>query len=158
MMHLNPLHLLIGLVILALTHELGHVISAKFLKLRIFSVGIAKSPYPHPFVKVEHSNVLWKRYLFFYSGAGMTLVLFLISYFVGILDYRMIYFAFAVEFIIEFNPFYSDFILVNAKTQRDYYVFNTSFEGGKKYLLLFWIILIVVLLHPKGLQMWLNLV
>ncbi|WP_424001503.1 hypothetical protein [Maribacter sp. IgM3_T14_3] len=138
-------------------HELGHVLSALFLKLKISSVGIAAYPYPHPYVKVAYSDVSWKRYLFFYSGAGMTLLLFILAIFIGIFEYKMIYFAFAIELIIEFNPFYSDFLLVNAKSQRDYYVLNTSFEGSKKYLLFFWIVLIIILLHPKGLQTWLNI-
>lgn len=154
---MNPLHLFIGLVVLTIMHELGHVIIALFLRLRIASVGIAAYPYPHPFVKVAHTDERWKRYLFFYAGAGMTLLLFILAFFTGILDYRMIYFAFAIELIIEFNPFYSDFLLVNAKSHHDYYVLNTSFKGNKKYLLFFWIILIIILLHPKGLQMWLNI-
>ncbi|WP_452602424.1 hypothetical protein [Pontimicrobium sp. MEBiC06410] len=152
---MSILYLFAGLLTLTVLHELGHVISALFLKLRIFSVGITMLPYPHPYVKVENTENKLHRYIFFYSGIAMTVTLLLICLFNGFLSYKMLYYAFAIELIIELNPFYSDIFLVNVDS-NDYGKFNFSVKGKRKLYFIFWVVLIFLFFSPFGFQRFLT--
>ncbi len=148
---MNILCLIAGLFTLTLFHELGHVVSAFLLRLRIYNVGIAMFPYPHPYVKVEHTDKRTHRYIFYYAGIGMTVLLLIVSYLTGLLSYKMIYYAFAIELIIELNPFHSDIFLVHAEAE-DYGKFNFSLSGNRKYYFFFWLALIYLFFNPLAFQ------
>lgn len=104
-------HICLGVIILMILHELGHVITAKLLGLKVYAVGIQWKPYPHFFVAAEWPKKQSKRLIYLFSGTFITLLLFISCYSVGWFGKQYIYYAFVAQLIIESNPFYSDFTI-----------------------------------------------
>ena len=92
-------------------HELGHVIAAKFMGLNIKGVSFSLRPIPHFYVRIDWPRDKKQRNIFLLSGTATTLFLFLISLIFG-LDSRLILLAFSFQIVMEFNPFYSDFVII----------------------------------------------
>lgn len=101
----------LGVIVLMFLHELGHVLFAKLLGLKVYKVGFQWSPYPHFFVAADWPKQQLKRLIYLFSGSLITVTLFFISYCVNWLENSAIYYAFAIQLIIELNPFYSDFTI-----------------------------------------------
>ncbi|MEM7548471.1 MAG: hypothetical protein AAF363_02275 [Bacteroidota bacterium] len=101
-------------VILALLslHELGHVISAKLIGVRIVKVGFSFAPLPHPYVVVENLDFFYQRLIYLLAGIAMTVLLLIIFKLSGLIYYSFIFYAFAIEILLETNPFYSDLTLL----------------------------------------------
>ncbi len=96
------------LAILMFTHEMGHIIIARLLRLQITGFGFKLKPYPHPYVSVKWPVKTSYRNLYLAGGMLMTLALFTVSYVMGILIVQQVAIAFTIQFILEMNPFYSD--------------------------------------------------
>jgi len=109
------------IVVLMTTHELGHVIAAKFLRLRIITIGFRKNPIPFPYVEVERTLDMRKTTIFYFAGIAVTIVLFaafsLTNQFWGL---KFLYYAFCTQLILETNPFYSDFVIYYLIQKRTY--------------------------------------
>lgn len=107
---------------LFIIHEFGHIIGATILKLRIKNFGFTTKPILHFQISVEWSREKWKRTIYLLSGFFAYLItLIIILLFEP--NNKLIYLALSIQFIIETNPYYSDFVILmistNAyKTQR----------------------------------------
>ena len=98
-------------IILLFLHELGHVISAKILGLKIKNISFLFKPYPHFFVAVSWPNNNKERMIYLFSGVFITLSLFAISICFNFFNLKALYIAFIIQIIIESNPFYSDYTI-----------------------------------------------
>jgi hypothetical protein len=98
-------------IILLFLHELGHVISAKILGLKIKNISFLFKPYPHFFVAVFWPNNNKERMIYLFSGVFITLSLFAISICFNFFNLKALYIAFIIQIIIESNPFYSDYTI-----------------------------------------------
>ena len=65
--------------ILVIMHELGHLASAKLLKLKIQGFGYQIRPLPSFFVSVERCKSKWKNLIYLLSGNIITLLVLLVS-------------------------------------------------------------------------------
>lgn len=101
------------LLVFLFFHELGHIISAKIISLNIYKVGFTFTPYPHVYVAVEWTPNNLKRYIYLFSGILATIILFLISYWFNFFYTKLLIYSFIIQFILETNPFYSDFVIAN---------------------------------------------
>lgn len=100
------------MLFLLFMHEMAHCIAAKMLHLPIEEVGFAWKPFPKFFVAVADKGILFKKkFCFLLSGNLMTLILFLIYLAVGRVD-KSVYYAFSYQFIVETNPFSSDYVTI----------------------------------------------
>lgn len=115
------IHIIIALAIFHVFHEIGHLLSAKLLKFKIIKIGFVLRPIPHTFVHVysNHSKVSnIKRRIYYLSGFSVYIVFFVAfvassNYPIwGFLQYESIVYAFFIQFMIETNPFFSDFVLL----------------------------------------------
>jgi hypothetical protein len=115
------IQIIIALATFHVLHELGHVLCAKLLKFRIIKIGFALKPIPHTFVHVSINNSKvnnLKRKIYYLSGFFVyisLLVLFVASSKYQswvLLQYESLVYAFYIQFMIETNPFYSDFVLL----------------------------------------------
>ncbi|MEM1324063.1 MAG: hypothetical protein AAGG75_27625 [Bacteroidota bacterium] len=106
--------LLVGVFLLLLltVHELGHIVSAKLLQMPIKKVGFTTVPFPHVFVSVNWPREKNKRTLYLMSGFATTLSIFAIVLLFGV-DFKPLLIALCIQMIIETNPIYSDFIIIN---------------------------------------------
>ncbi len=107
--------------LLAIFHELGHVISAKILKLPIHKIGFQFRPYPHFYVAVQWPRNSTQKYIYLFSGTFFTVMLFIISLANQFFGLTILYWAFIIQLITETNPFYSDFTIAlvsNAKLNK----------------------------------------
>ncbi len=123
------IHIIIALTIFHVFHEIGHILCAKLLKFKIKKIGFALKPIPHTFVHVYSNNSKvnnLKRKVYYLSGFFVyisLLVLFVASSKYQswvLLQYKSIVYAFFIQFMIETNPFFSDFVLL----QLDNYIQN----------------------------------
>lgn len=138
------LFLISGLImVLTGIHELGHIVAARQLGMRIFKIGAALSPIPHVFVAAQHPKEFWKKFIYLMAGSAITITLFSIAMATGLAKaYPWIYIAFAFQLIIEANPFYSDFTIITGK-HRDAYIFSSVW-----YIhFVLWMSLILLLIH-----------
>lgn len=114
-------HIVIALAIFHVSHEIGHLLCAKLFKFRIIKIGFALKPIPHTFVHVSINNSKvnnLKRKIYYLSGFFVyisLLVVFVAStnyYGWVLLQYESIVYAFFIQFTIETNPYFSDFVLL----------------------------------------------
>jgi hypothetical protein len=112
--------LLISLSITALItlHELAHIVAAKALGLTIQKVGVAYTPMPHAYVKVDFPRKVTSRLIYLFAGAFTTQILFFVSYANNFFEQKYLYYAFLIQIAIEFNPFYSDFTIAYISLQK----------------------------------------
>ena len=123
---LNMLFISLTVAGLTLIHELGHILAAKQMKMRIFKIGAALGPIPHVFVAAEHPKEFWKRFIYLMAGSFITLTLFIL--FLSLAPksvHQWMYLAFALQIIIETNPFYSDFTIITGLS-REEYIFSSK--------------------------------
>ena len=99
------------LFVIVILHEMGHLISAKLMRLTVEKVGFSVKPVPRLYVSVIDNNIpLKKRLIYLLSGSMMTLILF--TFFCTFVKYpQSLYYAFAYQIIVETNPFYSDYVV-----------------------------------------------
>jgi hypothetical protein len=157
-------------------HELSHIVTAMFLNLKLKKVGVTLKPLPHVYVSVSEEGVSnMKRYIFLLSGNLFTFTLFIpLFIFTNLFqDYPAFYYGFAIQIILEINPYFSDYtkiaiyqrfqryiseeiisnnLLKLSKTEltsiinrvRDKYMFSNIW-----YLHFFcWLVIIIILLSP----------
>lgn len=114
-------HIVIALAIFHVSHEIGHLLCAKLFKFRIIKISFALKPIPHTFVHVSINNSKvnnLKRKIYYLSGFFVymsLLVVFVAStncHSWALLQYESIVYAFFIQFMIETNPFFSDFVLL----------------------------------------------
>lgn len=110
--------LLAWLLLLGL-HELGHVLAAYALGLKVYGVRLGKGPVPHVFVETAYTGNRRKRAIFYMAGPAMSCLLFAGLLLTPLRDAFLIY-AFVLTLIIESNPFFSDFtmLLIGNKMQH----------------------------------------
>lgn len=105
------LQLIIFLILLIVFHELGHIASAKILKLSIQKIGFQLKPYPHFYVAIQWPKTKLQKYIYLFSGTFITLCLLSFSFYHDFFGLTFLYWAFVVQLAIEINPFYSDFTI-----------------------------------------------
>lgn len=128
------------ILLLLCFHELAHIISAKFLNLKIYHIGFNLKPLPHFFVGVENTNIAYKKNIYLFSGFFCTIVLFVISISNGFWRIEQLYWAFLIQLAIETNPFYSDFVIyiINKKVEKSNVSTNHSAILRLHYFSLTW--------------------
>ncbi len=157
------LQVILFLIVLTIFHEIGHLISAKILKLPINKIGFQLEPYPSVFVSVDWPNIKIKKDIYLYSGTFITLCLFITSWVFNFFDNKFLYIAFSLKLITESNPFYSDFtisIVTNlysekfTKLQINLYKkmfskYQFSFIWYLHFVLWFFIIFILLIIYKN---------
>jgi len=100
--------------VFTILHELGHVICSRLLKLKITGMGLEYTPFPHFYVSVKWPYILYQKVLYLLSGFFAYLIIVgvcLIFYSFGITN-DIIKYALFFQLIIETNPIYSDFVIL----------------------------------------------
>jgi membrane-associated protease RseP (regulator of RpoE activity) len=122
---------------LMLVHELGHFISAKLLGLKIYKIGVTMRPIPHIFIAIRWPNKKWQELFYLFAGSFVTIVLFVVLYIFDFFNLSVLYTAFAIQLVVETNPFYSDYVFatVNANKEANSININTYsfYEKLKNY-------------------------
>lgn len=145
--------------LLLILHECAHVISAIIMGLKVVQIGLKTSPLPHLFVAIEPTLIEYKKYLFLFAGVGLTIILFFISIYYKFWNINSIYWGFAIQLIVETNPFYSDFtIAINDKQgsnnldniPENRYREDYRYSRAWYFHFLFWTIFILVLVKLKN--------
>lgn len=113
------LGILLTYLLLVVSHELGHYISAKLMKLKDIKIGVTFVPFPHPYVAALIDRNAWKKYIFLFSGISMTLIIYSLTYFNYQLKYDFIRIALIIKLCMETNPFYSDFTIAFKPKSRE---------------------------------------
>lgn len=93
-------------------HELGHIAAAKMMNLYLQKVGFSMSPFPHVFVEVTWPRKKKERTIFLMSGFLTIVTLLTLVLTLG-LDFKPVLIAFGIQLVIETNPVYSDFVIIN---------------------------------------------
>lgn len=105
------LQVVLIIVVLMILHETGHILAAKILGLKVYQVGFQWHPYPHLFVAAAWPRTETEKLIYLFSGPFVTANLFFIAFFFDFFGFKHIYYAFAIQLIVEANPFYSDFTI-----------------------------------------------
>ncbi len=147
--------------VLLVIHELGHVIAAKILGLNILKVGFTLKPVPHAYVKVDWPKKRNERTIFLLSGFAINLILLALSFLSGI-SFKPLLLALCIQMVIETNPIYSDFVIINLanrassevrKTRSSYSVvyqkLYKEYMHSSKWYLHFgvWVLIIIALIN-----------
>lgn len=93
-------------------HELGHIAAAKALNLYLQKVGFSMKPFPHVFVNVAWPKKKKERTVYLMSGF-ITIVTLLILALLFDITSKPLLIAFGIQLVIETNPVYSDFVIIN---------------------------------------------
>lgn len=93
-------------------HELGHIVAARVMNLYLQKVGFSMSPIPHVFVEVNWPRERKARTIFLMSGFFTIVSLILIVLAFG-LTFKPLLIALGIQLVIETNPIYSDFVIIN---------------------------------------------
>tara|TARA_B110001469_G_C9547523_1_gene271718 strand:+ start:259 stop:744 length:486 start_codon:yes stop_codon:yes gene_type:complete len=109
---MNFIKINIGVFILLILHELGHIIVAKILNLPIQKIGFLLRPYPHFYVTVKWPQKRQYAFIYLFSGTFVTMTLFIISIINNFFNLSFLFWTFVIQLIIETNPFYSDFTIM----------------------------------------------
>lgn len=115
-------------------HETGHVVAAKIIGLKVYQVGFQWHPYPHLFVAATWPRTEVERLVYLFSGPLVTASIFFIMLFYDFFGFKHIYHAFAIQLIIESNPFYSDFTIAAITKSRQEDIKSTSIHSSKMRL------------------------
>ena len=113
-MFLNAIPIIGFMIVLIILHELGHMMMAKLLGLHITKVGFQWAPYPHAFVSIVSSENIYKNSLYLLAGTFTTLCLLATSWTFNFWNHPSLLYAFAFQIILETNPFYSDFTIIQS--------------------------------------------
>lgn len=100
------------LAVFLTVHELGHIAAARLLNLYLQKVGFSMSPFPHVFVEVTWPRKKKQRTIFLMSGFLTIVALLSLVLSLG-LAFKPVLIAFGIQLIIETNPVYSDFVIIN---------------------------------------------
>ncbi len=111
MIFLKVIILVLGFTIL---HELGHVVCSHMLKLKITGIGVAYAPFPHFYVSVKWPYKLYQKVLYLLSGFFVYVIIVsgCLFFYSGNITNLSIKYALALQLIIETNPIYSDFVIL----------------------------------------------
>ncbi len=93
-------------------HELGHIAAAKVLNLYLQKVGFSMTPFPHVFVNVAWPKKKIERTVYLMSGFITIITLLLLALLFGMTS-KPLLIAFGIQLVIETNPVYSDFVIIN---------------------------------------------
>jgi len=111
-------------LVLVTIHEMGHLIAAKALKLKITRVGFTLKPYPHAFVDVEWPTKIQQKLIYLFAGFAIIMVLFSVAYLNNFFWKPYLYYAFVFQLLFETNPFYSDFIIAIITQNKEHFFKN----------------------------------
>lgn len=154
------LKILLLLLLFITVHELGHVIFARIFQLKITKIGFAIKPIPHFRVAVKWPVQKTKRILYVMSGFLFFILFSILLYTTNLIDIKLLKTACFIQFIIETNPVYSDFMIlllsdkVYSKIKKTRGNFKGAFKSvydkfvyGKQWYLYFltWLILIFII-------------
>ncbi len=121
---------ILSILLIISFHEVGHIITALIFKYKKIELCFSWFPVPHPFVKAyENKNIkngFIKQIFYYLSGTLTTIILFFIFiYFFNNVLYLK--YAFFIVFLLETNPFYSDFVhIINLKKINIYKLDNAN--------------------------------
>ncbi len=135
-MFATAVSIIILLIAFHIFHELGHLLFAIILKLRIKKIGFALNPLPHTYIYVyhNHTNSSLKRFL--YQISGFIIFLTLLKIFI---IYNLLFsntgevsntfiIAFFIQFLIETNPKYSDFVIMQLEDKIKYLIKDNHYN------------------------------
>lgn len=100
---------------MAINHEIGHLLCALILRLNIQGFGYHLVPVPSFFVSVKLPDEEWKRRCFLLAGNVATILLYIVLKMTGTINDTCLILVFILQFITEYNPFYSDIAILFAK-------------------------------------------
>jgi hypothetical protein len=150
----------VAISVLILFHELGHIITAKIMKLKILGYGFRLFPYPCFYVSVNNPDEKFKRMIFLFSGSSITLCSFVIAWSFDFFGFSFLYWAYFCQIAMEVNPFFSDFTVAyitnNEKNcteiELNYRKLHSNYRFSKVWFIHFiiWICLVLVLLYCKS--------
>ena len=154
-----PLYVLV----VVLMHELGHYIAAKVQGLIVEGFNFELKPLPHFYVSVIDDRLTMKQRLIFLIGGSLMTLLLLILFLISGIDNRYLFFILICQTLLDFNPFYSDYVVaIMSYIYRDYFKKNETNENlieelKERYMfstiwyihLILWGIMIILLLSPK---------
>lgn len=112
------IQILVFLTSLMFMHELGHILAAKYTGLQISKFGFQMKPYPHFFVAATWPRTNREKYIYLFAGMSITLTLFLSGLYFNFFSLLGLYIAFAVQIVLETNPFYSDITISITTTSK----------------------------------------
>lgn len=141
------LKIIIYFLILYSFHELGHIISARIMKLRINKIGFNFFPFPHIYVSVSDIISVTQKYVFLFAGTTFTLISAIIIILNHWIVIKEVYYALAIQVILELNPFYSD---ITIATNNPGYKFSAIWYVH----FLIWLLCIFLLLSSDGCKVW----
>lgn len=156
--------IVLAIILLIILHELGHIIAAAILKLKIKMIGFSIQPIPHIYVSVNNTTSFIRKILYLFSGSSTTILIFIIFLTHGFFGYTYLYWAFVIQLIIEFNPFYSDFTIFfiyhtnHSEKKISTYLPESYIENFKNYIFslywyihfVMWIFMIILLFKIKN--------
>ncbi len=151
------LHICLYTLILTLLHEIGHVIAAKILRLKINKIGFSIRPFPHIFVAVRWPFKYGQSLIYLFSGFAMYAFIFIVCWANDFFNNSAILYALLIQVIIETNPFYSDFIIcqvikpfftvhsTHPINNASYMIHYKQYLFGKRWYIHFtgWVILLI---------------
>lgn len=151
----TPLNLLIALgtiAVLMLLHETAHYVSARAMNLRVIDYGVKlRGAIPYPFVEIGWTADARKRLIYLMAGVATTACLFTLSLITSAAWLIPgIYLGFCGQLILETNPVFSDFIILQRMNAGKGKTGGDQLFTGRWYLhFTLWIMVIVLLLSPR---------
>lgn len=137
--------------ILVIVHEIGHLITARLLHLKIQGFGYKLKPFPSFFVSVKRDKRKWKNLIYLSSGNIITLVLlFVLSTAFDKWNFPL-KLAVSLQLIGEYNPFYSDLVFIFLNLHNKHRVIKENIKiyyTSSRFLMLFalWLFVILIIL------------
>ena len=102
----------IALAVLMFLHELGHVLLGLLVGYKFESIGFSSGAiFPHV-AMMEPEESQWRERVFLLGGFLSTVTLFLLVSFQFLNLPQAVFAAFFVQFMLETNPFFSDFSML----------------------------------------------
>lgn len=111
---LKILYIVISMITLVALHELGHIIAAYLLRLKIYKIGAKLRPSPHFYVVAELPESVVKTIIYCLSGLAVTFTILLfsedIATYLNLSDKFLsaLQTAAHIQLILDTNPFLSD--------------------------------------------------
>lgn len=115
---------------LIVLHELGHLLAARALHLRVNKVGVRLKPLPHFFVAVRWPKEVSRKAVYLFSGPFVTWCLFLLSWSFDFFGIQWLFYAFLIQIVVETNPFFSDFTIAQVTLRKDLF---TDYRNAPKF-------------------------